>query len=123
MESSITSQTNDTTILSHHPYILCHFANCALRDMEWILTRIEILLAILFSTLQRTEHENSKRSQKMFFGMKTSACRKIESSKMNDTTIISHHPYILCHFVNYVYGTLVMLSSKANSPVAHGSTQ
>ena len=39
--------------------------------------------------------------------MKTSACmqgwnpQKPTKLYGNDTTIISHHPYILCHFANY----------------------
>ena len=30
IEPSKTIDGNDTTILSHHPYVLCHFANYAL---------------------------------------------------------------------------------------------
>ena len=41
--------------------------------------------------------------------MKTSACvdgnlKKPAKQDGNDTTILSHHPYILCHFSNYMPG-------------------
>ena len=47
------------------------------------------------------------KSRKTVFWTKTSTCRdglnphKPTKLDGNDTTILSHHPYILCHFVNY----------------------
>ena len=44
--------------------------------------------------------------------MKTSACRdgtlKNQPNKMGTTPQHSHHPYILCHFANYVLCLLVV---------------
>ena len=43
-------------------------------------------------------------SHKKVFRVKTSACRDEKPAKQdgNDTTTHSHHPYILCHFANYI---------------------
>ena len=65
--------------------------------------------------------------------MKTSTCRDGNPQKPikldgNDTTTISHHPYILYHFANNLpilmtcqSGTSAMLFSEVNDPVAHES--
>ena len=57
MEPSKTNQTNgnDTTILSHHPYILCHFASYALcllvvcigglwKAVGWVVLGVDCML-------------------------------------------------------------------------------
>ena len=52
--------------------------------------------------------------KKCFLSENMQAYVEMESSKLtkqdrNDTTILSYHPYILCHFANYAhYKTLYM---------------